>query len=151
MVKSDFIDLLKKSKNKLLSKYANNVEQWGKLVRNKKNIELLLKYNIVELVYNKKVYWVTSNITCLNYINSQRREKDKNSVVKIITRSPNYNKILNSKDPTKIRTWDIERNDKLDIYIDKLGDIGLIFTATDLEVLQETTYVLQKDNKNTKK
>ena len=149
---SDYITVLKKSKNKLLSKYSDSIEMWGKLTRTKQNLERLFKYNIVELVYERKVHWVTSSVKILKYLNGQRRTKDKNKVVSIITSSPKYEKILKSDDPLKIRTWDLEKNNKLEINIDKLGSIGLIFSASDLEVLNEiTSNVLAKNKKNIKK
>lgn len=148
MTLSDYITVLKKSKNKLLSKYSDNIEQWGKLTRTKENLERLFKYNIVELVYERKVYWVTSSIKILKYLNGQRRTKNKNKVVNMITSSPKYEKILKSNDPMKIRTWDLEKNDKFEINIDKLGSIGLIFNVSDLEVLNEiTSDILTKDKK----
>jgi predicted membrane chloride channel (bestrophin family) len=149
---SDYITVLKKSKNKLLSKYSDSIEMWGKLTRTKQNLERLFKYNIVELVYERKVHWVTSSAKILKYLNGQRRTKDKSKVVSMITSSPKYEKILKSDDPLKIRTWDLEKNNKLEINIDKLGSIGLIFSTSDLEVLNEiTSNVLAKDKKNIKK
>ena len=148
MTLSDYITVLKKSKNKLLSKYSDNIEQWGKLTRTKENLERLFKYNIVELVYERKVHWVTSSIKILKYLNGQRRTKNKNKVVNMITSSPKYEKILKSDDPMKIRTWDLEKNNKFEINIDKLGGIGLIFNASDLEVLNEITSDILTKSKN---
>ena len=152
MTISDYIEVLNKSKNKLLSKYSDSIEMWGNLTRTKQNLEKLFKYNIVELVYERKVHWVTSSLKILKYLNGQRRTKDKNKVVSMITSSPKYEKIFKSDDPLKVRTWDLEKNDKLEINIDKLGSIGLILGASDLEVLNEiTSNVLAKDKKNIKK
>lgn len=117
---NQFIDILEESKNKLLNGMAKDVAVWSNLSHTKEHLELFLRHNLVVVYFEPKRNYgvevlVSSNPCYLSYINGQRTQKTKNKVVKLMSSSPKYAKILKSSDNNIVRTWNLITNDKVEI------------------------------------
>ena len=119
MTASQFIEKLQNSGNKLLDGVAKDLMDWSKLKHNKECLELFLSHNIaVVFVENGgagEEYLVSSNPTYLTYLNGQRVERNKNKVVRILSSSPKFAKIFKSSNQKIVRTWNLIKNNKLEI------------------------------------
>lgn len=62
----DFIEKLKSSKNIFLKTEGDTIEKWKSLPHNKEGLDLFLKFNIVEIDYDGKSYYCTSNVEIIN-------------------------------------------------------------------------------------
>lgn len=112
---STFMDILEKSKNKLLESAAADIADWSKLRHDKECLELFLGHNVaVVFVEGMGEFLVSSNPVYLHYLNGQRVEKNKNKVVKMAM-SPKFAKLLKSRNQAIVRTWDLIKNNKLEI------------------------------------
>ena len=111
-----FIDILESSDNKLLHGAAKDIMDWSKLRHDKESLELFLKYNIaVVYVEDMGEFLVSSNVQYLYYINNQRVQKTKNKVVKMMSSSTRFAKLLKSSQNGLVRTWDLIGNTKCEI------------------------------------
>lgn len=64
----DLIETLKSSRNILLKAEGEAIEKWKNLPQSKEGLDLFLKFNIAEILYDRTSYFCTSNVDLVNRI-----------------------------------------------------------------------------------
>lgn len=127
MTIKEFLSILEKTDNSLLKSMASEIPLWQKIRSNfnsvKDYLEFFLSKNIAVIraktKYGVGEYLVSSNPVFLHYLNGQRIEKNKNKVVRLIKSNSKFSNLLKTKNNQRIRTWDLIKNEKMDVDIDK--------------------------------
>lgn len=156
-----FISILENSKNRILVKMASQLRgainmnsestksilSIGENIRLKEKFERLLSSSIVHVEHEGSTYILSSNVILMHHLEIRRNAKNRNRVVKSIGRSAKFNKLIKSKNPNIVRTWDLVANDKYEIKLDsKWRILGWDIVSSDnIEILSDRiNYILNK-------
>lgn len=149
----EFIELLRKSGNRILESMADSLEgavdrtsseaqsilSIGEDIPMKKKLERFLSGVVAYVEHDGKGMLLSSNISLLHHLEVRRAVKNRNKVVKFIGRSSKFTRIIRSMNPFFVRTWDLVANDKHSIPVkSKWRILGwVVITSDNIDILSD--------------
>ena len=108
MTFGNFIEVLKKSEDKILESNAEDIQDWSKLKHTKADLEVFLNYNIAEIAFKTlkgedRTAIVTSNTMMIKLLESKKSapKEELEEIAKLSSKG------IHSKDTLSVDTWNL--------------------------------------------